>query len=474
MKYTLIVWLAVTVCIGLQTAGTANALGKEVPQKPNILFIFADDLGWGDLGCYGNKRVKTPNIDKLATQGTLFTQFYVNGSVCSPSRTAFMTGHFPARHRVHGHFDPRLNQKRDMPDWLDADVTTVTDLLQKQGYTTAHFGKWHLGSGPGEPGAAAYGLDVRKIDTDPDEVNEMSIWKPEARPTSSKTVVDHTLDFISKNAGKPFYINTWFADPHATLNPSEEQMEPYRGMGPGKKIPHRSTWEIYYATVTEMDKQVGRLLEGLQQKGLADNTIVVFSSDNGPEEIEIFNASHSGVGSAGPLRGRKRSLYDGGVRVPFIVRWPGSVPAGKVNTQSVVTAVDFLPTVAQLAGAKVPPDVKPDGEDVSDILLGQNRVRTRPIMWEWRYRIFGHIWNQSPMLAIRDGNWKLLLNPDRSRVELYDMTRDPSEVNNVAAQNGKVVDKMAATVLAWQQTLPKGFVEETAGENNYPWPGKTP
>ncbi len=178
MKCTLIVWLAVTVCIGLQTAGTANALGKEVPQKPNILFIFADDLGWGDLGCYGNKRVKTPNIDKLATQGTLFTQFYVNGSVCSPSRTAFMTGHFPARHRVHGHFDPRLNQKRDMPDWLDADVTTVTDLLQKQGYTTAHFGKWHLGSGPGEPGAAAYGLDVRKIDTDPDEVNEMSIWKP--------------------------------------------------------------------------------------------------------------------------------------------------------------------------------------------------------------------------------------------------------------------------------------------------------
>jgi len=207
--------------------------------------------------------------------------------------------------------------------------------------------------------------------------------------------------------------------------------------------------------------------------GLADNTLVLFSSDNGPEDIHISNAGHSGVGSAGPFRGRKRSLYEGGIREPFIVRWPGHVTAGRIDNESVVAGVDFLPTVCKLAGVQPPADHALDGEDVGDILLGQSRPRKTPLMWEWRFHVFGEPFHRSPILAIREGDWKLLMNPDRSRVELYDIPRDPTQMNNLAEKNKDVVERLAAKVLAWQKTLPEGPIEPTAGRDDYPWPGQT-
>jgi N-acetylgalactosamine-6-sulfatase len=450
-------------------AALAPAAFAQKGQPPNIIFILADDLGWGDLGCYGHPNIKTPGLDRLARQGTQFTQFYVNGSVCSPSRSAFMTGHFPARHRVHGHFaDAALNEARGMPNWLDPTVVTLPRLLKQAGYSTAHFGKWHLGSGPGAPAPDVYGFeDHRTVNANGPSWDQTDRF---FRARSTQLIVDETIRFIEQNRNKPFYVNVWSLLPHATLDPTEEQLKPYERFAPGGQVPHKGATQIYYASVSALDREIGRLLARLDELGLAANTLVFFSSDNGPEDIHIRNASHSGVGSSGPFRGRKRSLYEGGVRLPFLVRWPGHVPAGRVDNNSVLTAVDFLPTLSKLAAVEVPAQWKLDGEDVGDIFFGRSRARIMPILWEWRFNIAGDVLNRSPILAIREGDFKLLINPDRSRLELYNIPRDPSELHNLAQDHPEIVERLAKQVLAWQQTLPEGPFDKGAGRNDYPWP----
>ncbi|HEY9174404.1 MAG TPA: sulfatase-like hydrolase/transferase [Verrucomicrobiae bacterium] len=447
-----------------------SARAAESIHRPNILFILADDLGWGDLSCYGNKQIKTPNLDRLAKQGTLFTQFYVNGSVCSPSRAAFLTGQYPASQRIHGHYATHeQNAKRGMSDWLDPKVPNVAALLKSAGYATAHFGKWHLGSGEGAPPPTEYGFD----DARAYGANGPGWSEPVETffAKSTAAFVDETLRFIRTNRHQPFYVNLWTLLPHAPLNPTDEQMAPYNWLSWANGKYNKSAATIYFASVGDLDAQVGRLLKELDDLGLATNTVVMFSSDNGPEDIHLTEAGHSGVGSAGPFRGRKRSLYEGGVRMPFIVRWPGKIPAGRVDSQSVVTGVDWLPTVCQLAGVKAPPGHVLDGEDVSDILLGHSRPRKTPLLWEWRFHIFGEPFHRSPILAIRDGDWKLLLNPDRSRMELYDLSHDPTELNNLADKYPDRVSALAKQALDWQATLPPGPLDPTAGQNDYPWPG---
>jgi N-acetylgalactosamine-6-sulfatase len=455
--------------------GLAGALPRagraQGNRPPNIVFILADDLGWGDLGVYGHRQMQTPHLDRLAHQGTLFTQFYVNGSVCSPSRTAFTTGHFPARHRVHGHFAANdINARRGMPNWLDPSVETLPKVLKKAGYATAHFGKWHLGAGQGAPEPKAYGFDdYRTVNAAGPTWDERD---PFFRARSTELIVDETLRFAQKNRATPFYVNVWSLLPHALLNPTKEQLDRYPRLVLGREAPGlRSALQIYYASVTALDDAVGRLLARLDEMGLADNTLVLFSSDNGPEDIHILNASHSGVGSAGPFRGRKRSLYEGGVRMPFLVRWPGHVPAKRVDRESVATAVDFLPTLSRIAGTAPPSGWDLDGEDISDILAGKSRPRSKPIFWEWRFNIAGEVHHHSPMLSMREGDWKLLMNPDRSRVELYDIPRDAMELNNLAGGRKEVVARMAPRLLAWQKTLPAGPLDPGAGGNAYPWPG---
>jgi arylsulfatase A-like enzyme len=440
-------------------------------ERPNVIFILADDLGWGDLGCYGHNLLKTPRLDRLAREGTLFTHFYVNGSVCSPSRCAFMTSNYPARQRIHGHYATHeQNAARGMNNWLDPRVPNTARLLHDAGYATAHFGKWHLGSGEGAPAPAEYGFDVtRTVNANGPTWDEVDLT---FRARSTAAFVDETLKFVEGHKDQPFYVNLWTLVPHATLNPTEEQMKPYENLGAGgKNFPHKSAAQIYYASVTDLDAQIGRLLDGLEKLGVADNTLVLFSSDNGPEDIHIRNAGHSGIGSAGPFRGRKRSLYEGGVRVPFIIRWPGKVPAGRIDDTSVLAAVDFLPTICKLAGVAVPADHPLDGEDAGDIWLGAARARRQPLMWEWRFRIAGEVFHHSPMLAIREGNWKLYLNPDRSRVELYDMARDPTQLSSVADKHPDVVARLSEQVLGWQKSLPPGPTDPEAGGNSYPWPG---
>ncbi len=438
-------------------------------KRPNFVFIFADDLGWGDLGCYGNRQIKTPFLDKLAAEGTLFTQFYVNGSVCSPSRTAFMTGHYPARHAVHGHFATHVqNKARAMPNWLDPKAYTVTSLLNKAGYATGHFGKWHLGSGDGALEPGEYGIDDHRTRTSNGPQLE-GTSDPYFRAKSTTKIVDRTIDFIEKNRDKPFYVNVWTLIPHATLHPTDEQMKPYERYAP-RGVPYKGAKQIYYATVSDLDCQVGRLIKRIDELGLSDNTLIVFSSDNGPEDFDIGNAVHSGIGDTGPFRGRKRSLYEGGIRMPFIVRWPGRTPAGKVDDTRIIAGVDWLPTVCSFAGVKLPTDLKPDGEDMAKALLGTPGQRSKPLMWEWRFGVVGDMAHRCPMLAIREGKWKLLMNPDSSRIELYDIPNDPTELDNLALQHPQVVKELSQKVLKWQKTLPPGPVNRAAGSNAYPWP----
>jgi arylsulfatase A-like enzyme len=280
----------------------------EPARRPNVIFLLADDLGWGDLGCYGHPQLRTPNLDRMAREGTLFTQFYVNASVCSPSRCAFFTGQYPARHQIHGHYaTPQLNASRGMSQFLDPAVPNVARVLKSAGYATAHIGKWHLGSNSGGPEPDAYGFDFvgsteRGGADGPDD-------DPYFRAKSTQLFVDEALRFIEQHKDQPFYLQLWTLVPHATLRPTDEQLAKYANLTPGGKgFPHNSAMQIYYAAVTDLDAQLGRLFDGLKTHGIDEQTLVLFTSDNGPEDLHIRNAGHSGAGSAGPFRGRKRSM----------------------------------------------------------------------------------------------------------------------------------------------------------------------
>lgn len=447
------------------------SIPAQAETKPNMIFLFADDLGWGDLSCYGSEKMKTTSLDKLAKEGTLFTQFYVAGSVCSPSRAGIMSGQYPARNRVFGHFArTERNKERGMPNALDPDLFMLTDLLQAQDYITAHFGKWHLGN----ISPAEYGIDVfmSNAHSNVRGGEKLDIWSPKARPTSTKDVLDETMKFIEKNKNNPFYVNVWFSDVHATLNPSKEQLKsvPKKYKRINETVDFYGVEQVYLATLKEMDRQIGIFLNKLEDAGLAENTLVIFSSDNGPEDYQITNAAHSGVGSTGPFRGRKRSIYEGGIRVPFIIKWPGKIPANNINNTSVMNGVDFIPTVASIVNAKIPDNFTQDGEDMSDVWLGSERKREKTLFWEWRYRVFGHVLNRCPMIAVREGNYKLLMNPDKSRVELYNIIEDPSEMQNLVESNPEITKQLVKKALAWYKTIPESPLPPKAGKNDWNWP----
>jgi N-acetylgalactosamine-6-sulfatase len=358
-------------------------------------------------------------------------------------------------------------------------VPTYTRLLQGAGYAVGHYGKWHLGHGEGAPEPTAYGIDECRVNVgNGPQLGFPSAYRSPAdagsRTHSSRVIVDEAIGFLDRHQDGPFLVNVWLNDTHATLDPDEKQLAPYRAFMPvGLEGKHTGANAVYYAVVTEADRQVGRLLRHLDALGLGENTVVIFSADNGPEDISIRNASHSGVGSPGPFRGRKRSLYEGGVRVPFILRWPaGGTPPGQVDDETPLCAVDLLPTFCALAGVELPEDLSLDGEDMSAAFRGCAQQRSTPLMWEWRFRVAGHCLNKSPMLAIRSGRWKLLLNPDRDRVELYDVPRDPMELDNRADEHPDLVARLSEQVLAWQATLPEGPVDAEAGSNAYPWPSR--
>ncbi len=469
-------------------------------RRPNVIFILTDDQGWNDAHFAGHPYVKTPNLDRFASQSTWLRQFYVAATVCSPSRCAFMTSHSPARHFVHGHFsDHGQNAARSMPDWLDPQVTTLPRLLKGSGYATAHFGKWHLGNGAGAPAPEAYGFDVSKtVNSNGPQLGDEK--EPYFRAKSTALIVDETIKFIRERKDQPFYANVWTLLPHAPLKPTPEQLAVYEKLAPSANDPAFGPWmqkylanardlqsqmQVFCASLTDLDTQLGRLFAALDEMKLANDTIIFYSSDNGAEDYRIGNASNAGVGNTGPLRARKRSMYEGGIRTFGLVRWPGHVAAGQRDETSVTGGVDFLPTICKLTGVNLPASVQPDGEDVSDIWLGKSRPRTKPLHWEWLFRVAGDGADgfMPPMLAVRDGDWKLFVNHNGSGAQLFNIPKDAGEEHDVAAKHADLVQSLTTKAIAWSKALPPSKARDDAaasgktvdsGPRGKPAPGKAP
>jgi arylsulfatase A-like enzyme len=442
--------------VGLIAGGTpavqamSKLAGKSVAdggRRPNIVFIFADDWGYGDLGIHGSTFCKTPNLDRMAKEGIDFQQFTVNNPVCSPSRTAIMTGQFPARHCIHQHFaSVEHHQKAGMPDWLDPKLPLLTTLLKKAGYVTGHFGKWHLTNRhiQDAPLPTEYGLD------------EYGAFNVPGVQIKTAETCPRTVDFIRRHKDQPFFVNVWLHETHTPHYPLDKYLKRFEHLDEQKRV--------YAAVVAEADAGVGSILDTLKELGIDEKTLVIFSSDNGPEwtgKRTTLDDNSTGrglgtyysVGETAGLKGQKRSLFAGGIRVPFIARWPQVIPKGKVDRTSVLTAVDLFPTFLELAGQPVPANIELDGQSIVAALRGLGFKRKKPINWEWRG---GHgppyLW---PHLGIRDGKWKMLFNQEHNRTELYDIETDWAETTDVAEENPDIVKKLKKKALAWKESLPK-------------------
>lgn len=448
-------WLSF--CSMLCSAGVALA---DAPPRSNIVFIYADDFGFGDLACHGHARVQTPHLDRLAREGTDFWSFTVVNPVCSPSRTGIVTGQFPSRWGVHQHFATHeQNAARNMPDWLDPAAPLLPRMLHDAGYATAHYGKWHLSGGniAGAPLPAVYGYDDAAVWTGPGkhvfEGTDLGIEPTEGTPQDheaaswvSVAATDHAVRFIREHAAEPFYINLWLHETHHLVSATEADKEPYADV----PEPQRT----YYGAVSRADRQVGRILNVLDELQLAERTIVVFSSDNGPEngQPKPNDKLYHSVGSTGGLRGRKRSLLLGGVNVPFLVRWPGVVPAGRIDKETALAGVDVAPTLLAAAGVTPPADYQPDGENMLAAWRGEPQPRTKPVFWWWQGRHTGDDW---PTYAMRDGRWMLILDETKQRAELTNVVTDRAQAHNLADDQPDRVAAMRAAIEAWYATLPQ-------------------
>ncbi len=450
--YILLSMLSLTLlsCNGVKKTTEQTQKQKQtqtLPKQPNIIFIFADDWGYGDVSAHGSTWIQTPHIDEMIKEGMDFTNFAVNSPVCSPSRVAVMTGQFPARQSIHQHFQGwKAHKKRGMPDWMDPAGMSFPREFQKAGYVTGHFGKWHLGwSSKDAPRENEYGYD---------EYATFNGSKTIDIPKAGSVGVDYAEEFIKKHKDKPFFINLWLHEAHTAHYPLPKFMEEFKDLDEQKRV--------YASIIAEGDEAVGRINKLLKELNLDDNTLVVFSTDNGPEwEGSVKEKKHKktdglgkyySVGETGGLKGQKRSLFAGGIRVPFVAKWPLVIPKGVVDEKSVVTAVDLLPTFLEAADIPMPDDYVPDGESMLSALQGKGLDRSMPIFWEWRGgSTQAYTW---PSLGVRYGDYKLVVDVTGDKFELFDITKDWKEDNHLAASEPEKVAELLKMVQDWKATLP--------------------
>lgn len=413
----------------LLTATPAAGDEAAASARPNILWIWADNLGYGDLSCYGSESIQTPVIDRLAADGARFTQYYIAHAVCSPSRAALLTGRQPFRVGIVDVLRP------DGPDGIPPDEITLAEALREQGYATIAIGKWHLGDQveflPKQHGFDAYFGIPYSMDMLPtilirdDEIIERLPGHKVANITERYT--QEAIGFIRANRQRPFFVYLSHTIPHPPITLPEKFQDPSR--------------PLYDCAIEYMDQQIGVLLEELDKAGLRDNTLVVVSSDNGPMHRD---------GSPGKLRGRIGTSLEGGVRVPLVANWPGQIPAGRVVDTPAI-AYDIFPTLVGLAGGKVPDDREYDGQDIWSLLSGNGEgdfVRAKPFFW-----IFG-----DKISSMRDGRWKMhIARRDRAlkTPELYDLANDPGESRNLAEENPEVVGELLKKAGELQADIPK-------------------
>ncbi len=445
---------------GVAPADTPAKSAPHAPaRQPNILFILIDDMGYADLSLTGNKLVATPNIDALARDGMVMTQFYDAAPICSPSRAGFMTGRFPARDRFVTYIhDRKRNRNFGQADWLDPSLPMLPRLMRQAGYATGHFGKWHLGGGRDigdAPLPSAYGFDesytqweglgprvlptdlTNKLGQQSAELGQGPVeWLPRAEITGR--FIDKTIDFVGRSKDRPWFAQLWLTDMHTPWVPSAAQLAATKGKGATPRE------DQFLAVLVAMDAEIGRLVDGLRQAGELDDTLIVFTSDNGP------TIGADTPGSAAPYRGRKASLYEGGIRQPLIVRWPGHIAGGGRDAQSVTQAVDLLPTLAAITGAEKPAGI--DGIDMSAAWRGQP-IATRPDIYSHIARPGGEAFG--PLYSIRSGPWKLLMNADGGGAELYNIEEDPQEQRDRKTEDPATAAKLSAKLSKWIASLPQ-------------------
>ncbi len=457
--------------LGLVVSCTASAV-RAADERPNIIFLLADDLGYGELGCYGQKWIKTPNIDRIAAEGIKFTQCYSGNAVCAPSRCCLMTGKHPGHAFIRNNGDPKdLQHLKAEYGWEfpgqnpipDAEVT-IAEILHDAGYATAAAGKWGLGhfGTTGDPNRQGfdlfYGFNCQRH---AHNHYPRFLWRnahKELLPGNDRTLEGETysqdkftevaLEFIRQNKDRPFFLYMPYAIPHLSIQAPQSSLDEYQGKIPEEDYEHRGYLKHpypragYAAMISHLDRDVGKIMALVKELGLDEKTIVVFSSDNGPTYNRLGGSDSDFFESTGRLRGFKGSLYEGGIRVPMVARWPGKIKPGTV-TDHVTAFWDILPTVAELTGTTAPADI--DGVSFAPTLLGElDRQRQHKYLY-WEFAAYGG------QQAVRMGNWKATRqgmlrrnNKDPLAIELYDLSADVGESNDVAAAHPDVVARVRA------------------------------
>lgn len=419
----------------LSLAVTLPATAAEPAPRPNIIFVLVDDLGWTDVACFGSKFYETPNIDRLATQGMRFTDAYSACTVCSPTRASVLTGQYPARLHltdwIAGHKRPFA--KLSVPDWtmqLSADIPNVAKSLKSAGYATASIGKWHLGPETCWPDKQGFDLNIAGCD----KGQPPSYFSPYKIPTLtdgpdgeflSDRLTAEALKFIEANQGRPFFLYLPHYAVHTPLRAKKEVIAKYKAKAdPG--APHNNP--TYAALVESVDDSVGRLLQKLEDLKLGGNTIIVFTSDNGGLKNVTSNV---------PLRAGKGSAYEGGVRVPLIVKWPGVTKPGSIDHTPVISA-DYFPTLLAMTGAPAPASHAVDGESLVPLLRQSGPLKRDALYWHYPHY---HPGGATPYGAVRAGDFRLVEFYEDNRVELYNLKDDLGETQDLAA---KLTEKTAA------------------------------
>jgi len=430
----------------MATVGRAQRPRSGHIDKPNIIFILADDLGYGDVSCYGQKRFATPNIDRLAAEGLRWTQHYAGATVCAPSRCSLMTG----LHGGHAYIRGNREVQPEGQAPLEAEAVTVAEGLRRAGYVTGGFGKWGLGpvGSEGDPNRQGfdewfgYNCQRQAHSYYPDHLwhNDRKVVLEGNRDGGQQTysqdlIAEEALAFIRRHKDRPFFCYVPFTIPHAAMQVPEEALSTFRGKWPEPPVTggHYARQEApraaFAAMVTRMDADVGRILDLLADLGIDENTLVMFTSDNGPHKEGGHDPDF--FDSNGPLHGYKRDLYEGGIRVPFVARWPGRIGPGRV-TDHVAAFWDFLPTAWELAGLQPPEDI--DGISYVPTLLGGEQRPHEYLYWEFH--------EQGRKQAVRMGDWKAVYLVAADRFELYNLAEDLAETRNVAEQHPQIANRM--------------------------------
>jgi len=449
----------------------AKPYGASAADKPNFVVILCDDLGYGDLACYGHPHIKTPHLDRLAKQGIRFTDCYAASAVCSSSRAGILTGRNPNRSGIF--------------DWipsghvthLKTDETTIAELLRDAGYDTAQVGKWHLNgrfNEAGTPQPGDHGFDhwfATQNNAAPRHENPRNFVRNgepvgQLEGFSCQLVAEEGVRWLKsrKDRDKPFFMHVCFHEPHEPVESPDDMVKRYLDAGVAKEEDQAQ----YFANVENLDAAVGKLMAALDEMDLAEDTLVFFTSDNGPETLDRYRSANRSWGVPGPLRGMKLHIYDGGIRVPGIVRWTGRIKPGQ-TVDTPIGAVDLLPTFAALAGVEFEATKPIDGIDITGVLDGKATTRDTPLFW-WYYRAL-----TPPKVALRDGDWKIVAHLDipdirekansvgrnvntasqklikagrLTRFELYNLREDIGEKRDLAGEEPAILQKLKDAVIA--------------------------